>query len=117
MSWSSGSPSRKSSLPLYYDAGTRGPLDAQAASALLQTVLLGTPAQIDALATGAQHVEPTLIGYGADAEALEKGELFRAVRGVAETIDHERRTEHDAAGRWSGAGGMVDCGDAASVPP
>ncbi|MGO1226171.1 MULTISPECIES: DUF6357 family protein [unclassified Brachybacterium] len=90
--------------PLYDDAGIRDPLDARAASALLRTVLLGSPAQIDALAAGAQQVDSYLIGHGADAEALARGELFRAARGVTESVDHARRAEHDAARRRAGRG-------------
>lgn len=101
--------------PLYYAAGIREPLDAQAASVLLQTVLLGTPSQIDALATGAQHVDSYLVGHGADVEALVNGELFRAVRGVIESVDHTRRAEHDIARRRAARGVVLGQGGTRSM--
>lgn len=84
-------------LPLCYAAGIRGRWDEHAASALLETVLLGSTRQIDALAVTDHRVQGQLIAHGANISALEDGELAAALSSVTEARDHRRAQEHHAA--------------------
>lgn len=100
-------------LPLYDAAGVRGPWDEPAASALIETVLLGSAQQIDALAAEDRRIQGHLVAHGADIAALGNGELFAAVRDVTESRDHRRAQEHDVARRRAERGMVLGALDTA----
>ncbi|MFE8915174.1 DUF6357 family protein [Streptomyces globisporus] len=83
-------------LPLCDAAGTRGRLDEDAAVALLDPVLLGTPADVDALLRRVPWDRGRLIAHGADTDLLERGQVCAAMRGATETSDGKRAQEHRA---------------------
>ena len=81
--------------PLCYAAGVRGDWDEQAAASLVDVVLLGTPAEVDAVLRGAEVNERQLIAHGASLPALEEGHYVEAVQPVAVGSDWERVRRHD----------------------
>lgn len=81
-------------LPLCDAAGTRGPLDEPAAVALLDPILFGTPADVEALFRDKRWDLRQLVAHGADIELLERGELFAALRSATETADWSRAQEY-----------------------
>ncbi|MET8941904.1 DUF6357 family protein [Streptomyces rubiginosohelvolus] len=83
-------------LPLCDAAGTRGPLDEDAAVALLDPVLLAAPADVDAFFGRVPWDRGRLIAHGADIELLERGQICAAMRAATETSDGKRAQEHHA---------------------
>lgn len=81
--------------PLCYAAGVRGDWDEQAAASLVDVVLLGTPAEVDAVLRGAEVNERQLIAHGASLPALEEGRYVEAVQPVTVGSDWERVRRHD----------------------
>lgn len=77
-------------LPLCDAAGIRDPLDEDAAVALLEPVLLGTPEQVDALFHEKNVDTMTLVRYGADVELLERGQVVESLHSATEHADHLR---------------------------
>ena len=77
-------------LPLCDAAGIDGPLDEAAAVALLDPVLLGTPAEVDTFLRDVRVELVTLVRHGADVALLERGELLSALHSATEEPDHQR---------------------------
>lgn len=77
-------------LPLCDAAGIDGPLDEAAAVALLDPVLLGPPAEVDAFLRDARVELVTLVRHGADVALLERGELLSSLHSATEKPDHQR---------------------------
>lgn len=82
---------RSALSPLWYDAGTVGPLDEQAALAMLDLVLLGEPETLESVFAGPTRWDQRiLVAYNADPALLARGELFAALRTVTEEMDWNR---------------------------
>lgn len=77
-------------LPLCDAAGIGGPLDEDAAVALLDLILFGSPAEVDELFRE-KHVNVTmLVGHGADIEMLDRGRVVESLHSATEKADHQR---------------------------
>lgn len=77
-------------LPLCYAAGTRGPWDEEAATALLDPVLLGTDEEVDRLFARIRGDRRLLIVHGANPSLLARGRVVDATRSVSERADWSR---------------------------
>lgn len=77
-------------LPLCDAAGIRGPLDQDAAVALLDPILLGPSARIDAHFREAGTDPTLLVAYGADLRLLEAGRVLDALHTATEQPDWQR---------------------------
>ncbi|GAA1659692.1 hypothetical protein GCM10009830_00810 [Glycomyces endophyticus] len=82
--------------PLCDAAGVRGPLDEDAAVALLDPILFGAPEELDARCRHQRSVESLLIAHGADIALLQRGEVVAASRTITEASDQQRVQEYDA---------------------
>ncbi|MEU9862493.1 DUF6357 family protein [Streptomyces sp. NPDC047971] len=100
-------------LPLCDAAGTRGPLDENAAVALLDPVLLGSPADVDALFRRIRWDRSRLVAHGADIGLLERGEVCAAMRSATETPNEKRAQEYRADRRRAERGTVLGPLDAA----
>ncbi|WP_030330278.1 DUF6357 family protein [Streptomyces sp. NRRL B-1381] len=100
-------------LPLCDAAGTRGPLDENAAVALLDPVLLGSPADVDAYFRTIRWNRGQLVAHGADTGLLDRGEVCAAMRTATETADTARAQEHHADRRRAERGVVLGPLDAA----
>lgn len=83
-------------LPLCDAAGVRGPLDERAAVALLDPILLGAPADVEAFFRDIRWDVRRLVAQGADVEQLERGQLFEALRPASAWSDWSLVHEYDA---------------------
>lgn len=83
-------------LPLCDAAGTRDPIDDTAAAALLDPILLGSEAEVEALFTNIAWYDSALIAHHADIELLEQGKLFAALQSATEESDTSIVTEYHA---------------------
>ncbi|HEY9328828.1 MAG TPA: DUF6357 family protein [Streptomyces sp.] len=98
-------------IPLCEAAGTRGPLDEDAAVALLDPVLLGAPQDVDALFSRSKWAMSPLISHGADIPLLERGQVCAAMRTATETSDAKRTQKYYADRRRAERGqvlGLLD---------
>ncbi|MFE3518441.1 DUF6357 family protein [Streptomyces sp. NPDC059166] len=86
-------------LPLCDAAGTRGPLDEDAAAALLDPILLAPPVEVDALFRHIPWERSRLIAHGAEIGLLERGQVCAAMRTATETADTKRAQEYHATRR------------------
>lgn len=93
-------------LPLCDAAGIRGALDEDAAIALLDPILLGSPTEVDALFERIRWDRRTLIAHGADVDLLERGQIWSAVRESTVGSDM-RRVHEDEANRRRAKAGIV----------
>ncbi|MFD8730448.1 DUF6357 family protein [Streptomyces sp. NPDC059611] len=100
-------------LPLCDAAGTRGPLDEDAAVALLDPVLLAETADVDALFRRIPWDRGRLIAHGADIGLLERGQVCAALRTATETSDGKRAQEYHANRRRAERGTVLGPLDAA----
>ncbi|MFJ8885581.1 DUF6357 family protein [Streptomyces sp. NPDC102402] len=100
-------------LPLCDAAGTGGPLDEDAAVALLDPILLSAPADVDALFRRIQWDRGRLVAHGADLDLLERGQVCAAMRAATETSDGRRAQEYDASRRRAQRGVVLGPLDAA----
>ncbi|MFD9869802.1 DUF6357 family protein [Streptomyces niveus] len=100
-------------LPLCDDAGTRGPLDENAAVALLDPILLSAPADVDALFRRIRWDRGRLIAHGADIDLLERGQVCAAMRAATETSSGKRAREYHANRRRAERGTVLAPLDAA----
>ncbi|THA80097.1 DUF6357 family protein [Streptomyces sp. A0592] len=100
-------------LPLCDAAGTRGPLDENAAVALLDPILLAAPADVDALFRRIRWDRSRLIAHGADIGLLERGHVCAAMRAATETSNMRRAQEHHADRRRAERGTVLGPLDAA----
>ncbi|MFD6414852.1 DUF6357 family protein [Streptomyces sp. NPDC060194] len=91
-------------LPLCDAAGTRGPLDEDAAVALLDPVLLAPAPDVDALFGRIPWDRSRLVAHGADIRLLERGELCAALRSATETPNAQRAQEYAANRRRAARG-------------
>lgn len=74
-------------LPLCDAAGTQGPLDEDAAVALLDPILLGPPAEVDAFFRAQALNTTMLVAHGADVPLLERGQLVDSLHSATEEPD------------------------------
>lgn len=72
------------------DAGTSGPLDEAAAVALLDSILLADPAEVDRFLATVRFDLVLLVRHGADVPLLEDGRLVDSLRGATESSDPQR---------------------------
>ncbi len=100
-------------LPLCDAAGTAGRLDESAAVALLDPVLLSSPADVDALFRRIRWDRSRLVAHGADIDALERGQVCAAMRSATVTSNEERAQEHLADRRRAERGAVHGPLDAA----
>ncbi|MFF7203025.1 DUF6357 family protein [Streptomyces sp. NPDC008141] len=100
-------------LPLCDDAGTRGRIDENAAVALLDPILLATPADVDALFRRIRWDRSRLIAHGADTDLLERGQVCAAMRAATETSNGKRAQEYRADRRRAERGAVLGPLDAA----
>lgn len=100
-------------LPLCDAAGTRGRLDEGAAVALLDPILLSSPADVDALFRRIPWDRGRLVAHGADIGLLESGEVCAAMRTATETADAKRAQEYRADRRRAERGAVLGPLDAA----
>ncbi|MGW6857542.1 DUF6357 family protein [Streptomyces xanthophaeus] len=100
-------------LPLCDAAGTRGRLDEDAAVALLDPILLGAPADVDALFQRIRWDRSRLIAHGADIGLLERGRVCAAMRAATETSNEKRAQEYHADRRRAERGAVLGPLDAA----
>ncbi|WP_204745189.1 DUF6357 family protein [Glycomyces paridis] len=83
-------------LPLCHDAGVSGPLDQDAAAALLDPILLAAPEDVDAFLGRAEWDRVRLVAHGADVGLLEGGRVLAAMGAARETADWSRAQEYEA---------------------
>lgn len=83
-------------LPLCDAAGTTGPLDEDAAVALLDPILFGPPAEVDALVREVGMHTATLVAHGADTRLLERGQVLDSLGSATEQADWGRAQAYDA---------------------
>lgn len=100
-------------IPLCDAAGTRGPLDENAAVALLDPILLSAPADVDATFRRIQWAKGPLISHGADVNLLERGQVCAAMRSATETSDAKRTQKYYADRRRAERGQVLDVLDTA----
>ncbi|MET7744857.1 DUF6357 family protein [Streptomyces sp. NPDC005385] len=100
-------------LPLCDAAGTRGGLDADAAVALLDPILLAAPADVDAFFRRIRWDRSRLIAHGADIGLLERGQVCAAMRAATETSNEKRAQEDHADRRRAERGSVLGALDAA----
>lgn len=77
-------------LPLCDAAGTQGPLDEDAAVALLDPILLGPAAQVDAFFRTRAVNTTMLVAHGADLRLLERGQIVDSLHSATEESDTHR---------------------------
>ncbi|MEU1090126.1 DUF6357 family protein [Streptomyces sp. NPDC005892] len=94
-------------LPLCDAAGSRGPLDENAAVALLDPILLSAPADVDALFRRIEWDRGRLIAHGAHIDALDRGQVCAALRSATETPDEKRARKHHANRRRAERGAVL----------
>lgn len=92
-------------LPLCDAAGIDGPLDEEAAAALLDPILLGHPADVDRLLRGMRVDDASLARHGADVAMLARGQYVDAMHSATETSDPRRGHEY-VANRWRARNGV-----------
>ncbi|MFC8538341.1 DUF6357 family protein [Streptomyces sp. NPDC057249] len=100
-------------LPLCDAAGTRGPLDEEAAVALLDPVLLAGPAAVDAYFRRIPWDRGRLVAHGAGVELLDRGQVCAAMRTATEASDAKRAQEYHARRRRAERGTVLGPLDAA----
>ncbi|MFB4426844.1 DUF6357 family protein [Streptomyces sp. QL37] len=100
-------------LPLCDAAGTRGPIDENAAVALLDPILLSAPADVDAFFQGIRWDKGRLVAHGADIGLLKRGQVCAAMRAATETSDGKRAQEYHAERRRAERGVVLGPLDAA----
>lgn len=100
-------------LPLCDAAGTQGRLDEDAAVALLDPILLGAPADVDALFRRVRWDRSRLVAHGADIGLLERGQVCAAMRAATETSNGQRAQEYHADRRRAERGAVLGPLDAA----
>lgn len=83
-------------LPLCDAAGTQGPLDEEAAVALLDPILLGSEAEVEAFFKAIKWYNGQLISHHANPELLDKGEIFAALETITEDSDSTLAAEYQA---------------------
>lgn len=82
-------------LPLCGDAGSQGDLDVEAAVALLDPTLLGTPDEVDALFRGIRWDWRLLMAHGGDIDLLDDGKVWAALSEATVTPDRRRVEEYE----------------------
>ncbi|MDQ0988604.1 DUF6357 family protein [Streptomyces sp. V2I9] len=100
-------------LPLCDAAGSRGRLDENAATALLDPILLAAPADVDALFRSIRWDRGRLVAHGADTDLLDRGQVCAAMSTATETADVRRAQEHHAHRRRAERGVVLGPLDAA----
>jgi|GEM_PF-2027220 len=83
-------------LPLCDEAGTHGPLNESAAVALLDPILFGSKADVEALFKEIKWDKRRLIAQGATIELLERGDIFTALKSAGTSSDWNLVWEYDA---------------------
>lgn len=90
-----------------------GRLDENAAAALLDPVLLSSPADVDAFFRRIRWNRSRLVPHGADTDLLEHGRVCVAMRAATETPNEKRAQEHHADRRRAERGALPGPLDAA----
>lgn len=83
-------------LPLCHAAGVSGPLDEDAAVALLDPILLADPDDVDAFLGRVGYDQVQLVAYGADVVLLDGGRVFASMGAAREAADRSRAQEYEA---------------------
>lgn len=83
-------------MPLCHDAGTSGPIDAEAATALLNPLLLGDPDEVDAVLGHTRWDRGQLVAHGAELALLNRGRIHKAMGSAHETADWSRAQQDHA---------------------
>lgn len=81
-------------LPLCDTAGIRGPWDEQAAAALLDPVLLGTPQEVDAALRAVRVDRRLLVAHRVSLGLLARRRYFDAAQSATESSDWDRVRKH-----------------------
>jgi hypothetical protein len=81
------------------DAGTQNPLDEAAAFALLDSILLGSEAEIEELFKNSKWHKDTLIAHHADPALLALGKIFDAAQSLTPEADFKLAQEYEASRR------------------
>ncbi|MEU8075117.1 DUF6357 family protein [Catellatospora citrea] len=102
-------------LPLCDAAGTRGRLDENAAVALLDPILLSSPADVDALFRRIRWDRNRLVAHGAGIDLLERGQVCAAMRVATEGSNEKRAQEYHADRRRAERGTVLGPLDAAML--
>jgi hypothetical protein len=91
-------------VPLATAAGTRGPIDKDAAVERVGRVLFSSPEELDELFRHIPWDTGQLIAHGADIDLLERGDIHAALSGATVTADWSMVQEHAARSRRVKAG-------------
>lgn len=83
-------------LPLCDAAGTKGPLDEEAAVALLDPILFGSESEVEAFMKTIKWYNGQLISRHANPELLDNGEIFAALETITEASDPSLAAEYSA---------------------
>lgn len=83
-------------LPLCDAAGTAGPLDEDAAVALLDPILFGVPDEVELMFQAIPGYEALLVGHNADVPLLERGQIFAAMHSATEESSSVRVKDYVA---------------------
>ncbi|MFI0793721.1 DUF6357 family protein [Micromonospora rubida] len=94
-------------LPLCDAAGTRGWLDENAAVALLDPVVLSSPADVDALFRRIRWDRSRLVAHGANIDLLERGRVCEAMRAATERSNEKHAQEYHADRRRAERGAVL----------
>lgn len=100
-------------LPLCADAGIDGPLDEDAAVALLDPVLFAPPVEVDEFLRRIRWDRSRLVANGADIALLESGRVLAAMRTASEADDWDRARRYEADRRRNQRGVRLSPLDAA----
>ena len=83
-------------MPLCDAAGIAGTIDEDAAVALLNPILLGTPDEAIVALSGVHWRKDLLVAHGADIALLERGDVLAAMERGTAAANHERAQEYRA---------------------
>lgn len=100
-------------LPLCNAAGIGRPLDEEAAVALLDPILLGSRDEVESFMREIPGYKAMLVGYGADIQLLERGQIFDSMHSATEESDSERVKKYVADSRRAQRGVRLTPLDAA----
>ena len=81
-------------LPLCDAAGVRGPWDEEAATALLDPILLGSPEKVDATLREVRVDRRVLVAHHAGLDLLKRRRYFEAAQSAVPTADWGRVRKH-----------------------
>lgn len=100
-------------LPLCDAAGIGRPLDEEAAVALLDPILFGSRDDVESFMREIPGYKAMLVGYGADIQLLERGQIFDSMHSATEESDAGRVKKYVADSRRAQRGVRLTPLDAA----